>query len=63
MLSCPMPTPKAKVLYLRGIPEDLSRKLKGIASLQGATLQGYIIQLLQAHVTELERKGHLPKGK
>lgn len=59
-----MATPQpSKVLYLRGIPLDLSKKLKAAAALSGQSLQAYITQLLKTHVVDLERKGHLPKGK
>jgi predicted HicB family RNase H-like nuclease len=58
-----MPAPPSKVLYLRGVPPDISKKLKGAAALQGQTLQEYVILVLQAHVADLERKGLLPKAK
>jgi predicted HicB family RNase H-like nuclease len=59
----PMPPPLRKVLYIRDAPADLTRKLKGAAALQGISLQQYVVETLQAHVAELERKGHLPKSK
>ncbi len=37
--------------------------LTGAAALQGKSLTGYIQELLEGHVQELERKGLLPKGK
>jgi hypothetical protein len=59
-----MPAPAlSKVLYLRGVPPDLSNKLKAAAALQGQSLQVYLVALLRAHVAELERTGRLPKGK
>jgi predicted HicB family RNase H-like nuclease len=59
-----MPTPEpSKVLYIRGVPTALAQKLKAAAALQGQSLQNYLVQMLRAHVTELERKGALPKGK
>ncbi len=59
-----MPTPDAsKVLYLRGIAPDISRKLKAAAALSGQSLTVYIAALLKAHVAELERRGQLPKPK
>ncbi len=51
------------ILYLRGTSREVARKLKAAAALQGKSLTGYIQDLLQAHVQELERKGLLPKGK
>lgn len=52
-----------KVLYVRGVPPDLAKKLKAAAALDGQSLQTYLVKLLHAHVTDLERKGQLPKGK
>ena len=51
------------ILYLRGTSREVARKLKAAAALQGKSLTGYIQELLEAHVQELERKGLLPKGK
>ena len=51
------------VLYLRGTPRVLGRKLKAAAALEGKSLTEYVVDLLEAHVEELERKGVLPKGK
>jgi uncharacterized protein (DUF1778 family) len=51
------------VLYLRGTPRTIGRRLKAAAALEGKSLTRYVLDLLQAHVEELERKGILPKGK
>lgn len=51
------------VLYVRGTPRDLARKLRAAAALAGKGLPGYVLEVLQGHVTELERKGLLPKSK
>jgi predicted HicB family RNase H-like nuclease len=58
-----MLAPPSKVLYIRAVPADLSKRLKAAAALQGTSLQEYVVEVLQAHVTDLERKGLLPKGK
>ncbi|MDR4483844.1 MAG: hypothetical protein R3B95_11630 [Nitrospirales bacterium] len=50
------------VLYLRGTPKEVARKLKAVAALQGKSLTDYVKDLLQEHVAELEKKGQLPKG-
>ena len=56
--------PKPKVLYLRNVTPDLVNKLKAVAALSGGqSIQKYVLQLLLEHVTELERKGQLPKGR
>ena len=51
------------VLFVRGIPIGLSRKVRAAAALAGEGVPGYVIELLQKHVEELERKGVLPKSK
>jgi hypothetical protein len=52
-----------RAFSLRGVPDDLSKKLQAAASLYGKNLSTYIVQLLQKHVKKLERTGQLPKGK
>ena len=52
-----------KVLYIRNVPYDLANKLKAAAALEGINLTAYLNKILHAHVGDLERKGHLPKGK
>jgi predicted HicB family RNase H-like nuclease len=58
-----MPSPPRKVLYIRDVPPDLSKKLRGAAALQGTSLRDYVVEVLQGHVAELERKGQLPKAR
>ncbi len=58
-----MPSKLRKVLYIRDVPAELSKKLKGAAALRGTSLQDYVVEVLQAHVADLERKGLLPKSK
>lgn len=55
--------PESTVLYVRGTPLDLARKLRAAAALAGKGLPGYVLGVLQEHVAELERKGLLPKSK
>ncbi len=55
--------PETSVLYVRGTPPELARRLRAAAALAGKGLPGYVLEVLQDHVTELERKGHLPKSK
>ena len=63
----PMPKPEREthhtIMYLRGTPRELARKLKAAAALQGKSLTQYVQQVLGNHVEELEKKGLLPKGK
>lgn len=51
------------VLYVREAPRELAQKLKAAAALQGKSLQVYLLELMQAHVNELEKRGLLPKIK
>ena len=51
------------VLYLRGTPRDVARKLKAAAALAGKSLTDYMIDLLGDHIGTLERDGTLPKSK
>ena len=51
------------VLYVRGTPRDLARKLRAAAALAGKGLPGYVLAVLKDHVAELERKGLLPRSK
>ena len=51
------------VLFVRQFPRDLLAKLKAAAALDGKTLAQYIQDMCEAHVAELERRGHLPKSK
>ena len=57
------PRKDTKILYLRDAPDALLRKLKAAAALDGTSMQKYVMQVLQAHVADLERKGHLPKSR
>lgn len=53
----------SKVLYVRGVPLELAKKLKAAAALDGQSLQAYLVKMLHTHVTDLERKGLLPRTK
>jgi uncharacterized protein (DUF1778 family) len=48
---------------MREIPRDLMRKVKMAAAHEGKTVKEFLLELAQAKVEELERKGILPKGK
>jgi hypothetical protein len=51
------------VLFVRNVPKDLTARLKAVAALNRQTLGQYILELLTVHLQELEKKGHLPRGK
>jgi hypothetical protein len=47
----------------RDIPRDIMRKVKMAAAHEGKTVKEFLMELAQARIEELERKGILPKGK
>ena len=47
----------------RDIPRDLMRKVKMAAAHEGKTVKDFLIELAQARIDELVRKGILPKSK
>ena len=53
-------------LFLRGLPIEVTDKMKVAASLHRKAMREYMIEVLTTHIKELERKGitlTLPKGK
>jgi len=51
---------------LRGLPLDVADKLKVAASLHRTSMREYMLEVLEAHLKELECRGvtlTLPKGK
>lgn len=62
----PHPSQPTRDYLLRGLPSDVADKLKVAASLHRTSMREYILEILEAHLKELERKGvslTLPKGK
>ena len=51
------------VWIVRDVPRDLMRRARGAAALQGKSVKGILIELMEDYLQELERKGILPKGK
>jgi hypothetical protein len=47
----------------REIPRDLMRRVKMAAAHEGKTVKEFLIELAEAKIGDLERKGILPKGK
>ena len=47
----------------RDIPRDLMRSVKMAAAHEGKTVKDFLIELAQARIDELVRKGILPKSK
>jgi hypothetical protein len=60
------PSEQTRDYLLRGLPLDLADKFKVAASLHRSSMREYMLEVLEAHIKELERKGitlALPKGK
>ena len=47
----------------RDIPRELMRRVKMAAAHEGKTVKDFLIELAQARIDELVRKGILPKSK
>ncbi|TKB64006.1 MAG: hypothetical protein E8D47_12210 [Nitrospira sp.] len=47
----------------RDIPRGLMNRVKMAAAYEGKTVKDFLIELAEAKIQELERKGILPKGK
>jgi hypothetical protein len=47
----------------RDIPRGLMRRVKMAAAHEGKTVKEFLVELAEARLLELERKGILPKGK
>ena len=47
----------------RDIPRELMRRVKMAAAHEGKTVKEFLVELAEARLKELERKGILPKGK
>lgn len=47
----------------RDIPRELMRKVKMAAAHEGKSVKDFLIELAEAKIQELERKGILPKTK
>ena len=47
----------------RDVPRALMRRTKMAAVIQGKSIKGLLIDLLEDHIQKLEKKGVLPKGR
>jgi len=48
---------------VRDVPRDLMRRARVAAALQGKSVKGILIELMEAYVQDLEKKGILSKNK
>lgn len=51
------PVGETRDFLLRGLPVEMADKLKVAASLHRKTMREYMLEVLGAHLKELERKG------
>lgn len=54
---------EAGVWNFREVPREAIVKAKIGAALEGLSVKAYIIQLVEAHWMEMDKKGLLPKSK
>jgi len=47
----------------RDIPRELMRRAKAAAAIQGKTVKGLTVELMEEYLKEMEKKGLLPKEK
>lgn len=47
----------------RDIPRNLMRRVKMAAAHEGKSVKQFLIELAEARIQELEKRGILPKGK
>ncbi len=48
---------------VRNVPRDLMHRAKVAAAVQRRPVKAILIELMEKHLQELERKGILPKGR
>ena len=54
---------KAGAWVIRDIPRETMHKTKIAAAVARKSIKRFLLDLVEAHLDELERKGILPKGK
>ena len=57
------PTGDSGAWNFREIPRELMRRVKMAAAHEGKTVKDFLIELAQARIDELVRKGILPRSK
>ncbi|MCZ6799648.1 MAG: hypothetical protein O7F12_04090 [Nitrospirae bacterium] len=48
---------------MKQIPSDLMRRTRIAALTEGKTVRALLMDLVEAHLKEMEKRGILPKGK
>ena len=59
----PRDPPEMGALNLRDIPKEQLYKLKMAAAAEHRTVKGFILNLIETRIEEMEKRGILPKGK
>lgn len=57
------PTEEPGTWIFRDIPRDLMRRTKATTAMEGKSVRGLVIELVEAYLQDPERKGKLPKVK
>lgn len=57
------PTEEPGTWIFRDIPRDLMRRVKAATAMEGKSVRGLVIELVEEYLQDSERKGLLPKGK
>jgi len=57
------PKVKTGTWIVKQIPSDLMRRTRIAALTEGKTVRTLLMDLVEAHLKEMEKKGLLPKGK
>ena len=57
------PKGKTGTWIVKQIPSDLMRRTRIAALTEGKTVRALLMDLVEAHLKELEKKGLLPKGR
>jgi hypothetical protein len=63
MTTAKQPNLEPGTWIFREIPRDLMRRAKAAAAMEGKSVRRLAIELMEAHLQDLERKGVLPKSR
>jgi predicted DNA-binding protein len=58
-----MSTKSTGVWFFKAIPKEMMQRVKIAVAIEGRTVKDMVLELLEQHLKEMEKKGLLPKGK
>jgi hypothetical protein len=58
-----MSTKSTGAWFFKAIPKEMMQRVKIAAAIEGRTVKDMVLELLEQHLKEMEKKGLLPKGK